>query len=54
MLKVTKTGVILTKVKPPKIGKLQPQYNINCDDMRKVQTALLLKPPVPFFKRDII
>ena len=54
MLKVTKTGVVLTKVKKPQIGKYAPQYNINCDDMRKVQTALLLKPRVPFFKREFV
>lgn len=54
MLKITKTGVVLTKVKPPKIGAQAPQYNINCDDMRKVQTALLFKPPVPFFKRTFV
>lgn len=54
MLKVTPNGVVLTKIKKPKIGKLTPQYNINCDDMRRVQSALLRKPPQPFFKREIV
>lgn len=54
MLKVTPNGVVLTKIKKPKIGKYAPQYNVNCDDMLRVQSALLCKPPVPFFKREIV
>ena len=55
MLKVINKGeVALVRIKKPKIGRLPPQYNINCDDMRRVQSALLRKPPVPFFKRDFV
>lgn len=54
MLKVTPNGVVLTKIKKPKIGKYEPQYNINCDDMRRMQSLLLAKPKVPFFKREVV
>lgn len=53
-LKKTKEGVVLVPGKKPKIGVKAPQYNLNCWDMAKVQSALLAKPPVPFWKREII
>jgi hypothetical protein len=50
-LKKINGEVKLVPGKRPKFGAQPIQYNVNCDDMRKVQSALLLKPRVPFFQR---
>lgn len=54
-LKVIKQGHV--EHVPPKKTKLfggEPQRLVYCDDMSKVQRALLLKPKVPFWQRKEI